>query len=59
MTVTKQEQRLIDKINKAPDFGYDDDWQKLSKSLAKRGLKAKWSMDNDYNETIQIIKKVN
>lgn len=39
-------QLLIDKIERAPDFGYDDEGLELSRLLALEGRYWKWNNQN-------------
>jgi len=48
---------LIRKIEKAPDFGYDDEAYELSRRLKTRGEKWRWSTNTRLGaNTIEICK---
>ena len=46
--------RLRAKINRAPDFGYDDEAVELNQILAKYGKAWKWGRDAYYNEVVEV-----
>lgn len=50
--MTKTIEKLIQEIQTAPDFGYDDLSVKLNYELKKIGKKWKWS--NDYKPKVII-----
>lgn len=45
---------LIQRIQKAPDFGYDDEAVELNRRLAQRGQTWEWSKDF-FNPTVVIV----
>ncbi|KUM38983.1 hypothetical protein [Arthrobacter sp. EpRS71] len=45
---------LIDRINKAPDFDYDDEAVELNRRLALGGLAWRWSQDYGH-ETVEVF----
>ena len=59
MTATDQKRvaSLRGRINRAPDFGYDDEAAELTKVLAKYGKAWKWGRDAYYNEVVEVYTK--
>jgi hypothetical protein len=56
ITVSDYVERLIGKIEKAPDFGYDDEEAELSKICKEKNIAWFWD-DGIYNPEIILMEK--
>ncbi|MFC5937539.1 MULTISPECIES: hypothetical protein [Mycobacterium avium complex (MAC)] len=52
-TVTDKE--LIRRINRAPDFGYDDEAIELSRRLHERGRDWRWARNSHGHDVVEIF----
>ena len=48
--------QLVNRINSAPDFGYDDEAVELTQRLAKEGKRWRWSSPDRYDrQHVEIV----
>lgn len=52
--LTARERALIARMERAPDFGYDDEAAELSRLLSARGLRWRWTVGAGGREFVDV-----